>query len=132
MATEPRWLDRGIVEALHADQIAQHGGGSGLRDEALLESALTRPQQRWHDDPTSDLGTLAAAYGYGLVKNHPFVDGNKRASLVTMYAFLAINGQELDAPETAAVSAIIGAADGSASEEELADWIRSHLVPWEE
>ncbi|MEQ9569786.1 MAG: type II toxin-antitoxin system death-on-curing family toxin [Longimicrobiales bacterium] len=132
MSNDPLWLDRGIVEALHGDQIAEHGGTTGLGDDALLESALARPKQRWHYQPGSDLATLGAAYCYGLVKNHPFVDGNKRICLVAMYTFLAINGQELDVPEPEAVDAIIAAADGSMPEEQLAEWIRVHLTPWVE
>lgn len=130
MSNEPLWLDRGIVEALHADQIAEHGGSLGLRDEALLESALARPRQRWHYDPGSDLATLGASYCYGLVKNHPFVDGNKRVSLVSMYTFLAINGQDLETPEPEAVNVIVGSADSSMTEDQLADWIRAHIIPW--
>jgi death-on-curing protein len=130
LPTEPTWLDRPIVEALHADQILEHGGSLGIRDEGLLESALTRPQQKWHYEPGADLATLAAAYAFGIAKNHPFVDGNKRAALVAAYTFLAINDLELEAPEPEAVNAILGTADGSRSEEDLASWIRSHLTPW--
>ena len=130
MPPEPTWLDRPIVEALHADQILEHGGSLGIRDEGLLESALTRPKQKWHYESGSDLATLAAAYAFGIAKNHPFVDGNKRAALVAAYTFLAINELELEAPEPEAVNAILGTADGSLSEEDLASWIRSHLIPW--
>ena len=130
MPTEPEWLDRSIVEALHADQILEHGGAMGLRDEGLLEPALARPRQKWRYEPATDLATLAAAYAFGLAKNHPLIDGNKRTALVAAYTFLAINGLELEAPEPEAVAAIIGTADGSLSEEDLAPWIRSHLVPW--
>ncbi len=130
MPTEPTWLDRPIVEALHADQVLEHGGSLGIRDEGLLESALTRPQQKWYYEPDTDLATLAAAYALGIAKNHPFIDGNKRAALVAAYTFLAINDLELEAPEPEAVNAILGTADGSLSEEDLASWIRSHLIPW--
>ena len=130
MPTEPTWLDRPIVEALHADQILEHGGSLGIRDEGLLESALSRPQQKWHYEPGTDLGTLAAAYAFGIAKNHPFIDGNKRAALVATYTFLAINDWELEAAEPETVAAILGTADGSLSEEDLASWIRSHLIPW--
>lgn len=130
MSTEPTWLDRPIVEALHADQVQEHGGSLGVRDEGLLESALSRPQQKWHYEPGTDLATLAAAYAFGIAKNHPFIDGNKRAALVAAYTFLAINELELEAPEPEAVTAILGTADGSLSEEDLASWIRSHLTPW--
>jgi death-on-curing protein len=128
--TEPTWLDRPIVEALHADQILEHGGSLGIRDEGLLESALARPQQKWHHEPATDLAILAAAYAFGIAKNHPFIDGNKRAALVATYTFLALNDFELEAPEPEAVTAILGTADGSLSEGDLASWIRSHLIPW--
>lgn len=108
----------------------EHGGSLGIRDQGLLESALARPQQKWHYEPDSDLATLSSAYAFGIAKNHPFVDGNKRAALVAAYTFLAINGFELEAPEPETVAAILGTADGSISEEALAAWIRSHLIPW--
>lgn len=130
MATEPTWLNQAILEALHADQISEHGGSPGIRDEGLLESAITRPQQKWHYDPKADLASLAAAYAFGIAKNHPFVDGNKRVALVAAYTFLAINDFELEAPEPEAVTLILGTADGSVSEADLASWIRSHLIPW--
>jgi death-on-curing protein len=127
---EPTWLDRPILEALQADQVLEHGGSLGIRDEGLLDSALARPQQKWHYEPATDPATLAAAYAFGVAKNHPFVDGNKRAALVAAYTFLAINDLDLDAPETEAVSMMLGLADGSIPEEDLASWIRSHLIPW--
>lgn len=130
MTTEPDWLDRLILEALHADQILEHGGSIGIRDVGILESALARARQKWHYEPATDLAALAAAYAFGLAKNHPFIDGNKRAALVAAYTFLAINGLELEAPEPEAVAMIVGIADGSLSEEGLASWIRSHVVPW--
>jgi len=130
MLPEPTWLDRPILEALHADQILEHGGSLGIRDEGLLESALARPQQKWNYEPDSDLATLAAAYALGVAKNHPFIDGNKRAALVAAYTFLAINGFELEIPETEAVSMILGTANGTLPEQDLAAWIRSHLIPW--
>ena len=130
MPSEPIWLDRPILEALHVDQITEHGGSLGIRDAGLLESALARPRQKWHYEPGSDLASLAAAYAFGIAKNHPFVDGNKRAALVAAYTFLALNDFELEAPEPEAVTMVLGTADGSLSEEDLASWIRSHLLPW--
>lgn len=127
---EPTWLDRAIVEVLHTDQILEHGGGPGIRDEGLLESALARPKQKWHYAPGTDIATLGAAYAFGLAKNHPFIDGNKRAALVALYTFLAINDFELDAAEPETVSVIIGIADGTLSEDALASWIQAHLIPW--
>jgi death-on-curing protein len=130
MTAEPTWLDRAIVEALHADQIREHGGSLGIRESGMLESALARAQQKWRYDPSVDLAALAAAYAFGVAKNHPFVDGNKRAALVTAYTFLAVNEFELEAPETEAVSMVLGLADGSISEDDFAAWIRTHLIPW--
>ena len=130
MPNEPTWLDRPILEALHADQVLGHGGSLGIRDEGLLESALARPQQKWHYEAQADLAALAAAYAFGIAKNHPFIDANKRAALVAAYTFLAINDFDLEAPETEALSMILGLADGSIPEEDLASWIRSHLIPW--
>ena len=118
------------MEALHADQIGEHGGSLGIRDEGLLESAIARPRQKWHHEPKSDLASLAAAYAFGIAKNHPFVDGNKRTALVAAYTFLAVNEFELEAPEPETVDVILGTADGTISEDELASWIRSHLIPW--
>lgn len=130
MASEPTWLTRPILEALQADQISEHGGGAGIRDSGLLESALARPRQRWNYEPEVDLDALAASYAFGVAKNHPFVDGNKRAALVAAYTFLALNGWDLEAPEAEAVGVILGIADGSVSEQDLGAWIRSHLIPW--
>ena len=130
MAAEPTWLDRTIVETLHADQIREHGGSLGIREQGMLESALARAQQKWHYDPSVDLAALAAAYAFGVAKNHPFVDGNKRAALVTAYTFLAVNELELEAPEPEAVSMVLGLADGSISEDDFAAWLRTHLIPW--
>ena len=130
MPSEPIWLDRPILEALHVDQITEHGGSLGIRDAGLLESAPARPRQKWHYEPGSDLASLAAAYAFGIAKNHPFVDGKKRAALVAAYTFLALNDFELEATEPEAVTMVLGTADGSLSEEDLASWIRSHLLPW--
>lgn len=100
----------------------------GLRDEPSLESALARPRQRFAYEPATDLPALAAAYGYGLVRDHPFNDGNKRVAFVTMGVFLGLNGQEIDAPETEVVAVMLSLAAGELSEEHLADWIRSRLT----
>lgn len=115
---------------IHTDQIAEHGGSLGIRDERLLESALARPRQKWACESDPDLASLAAAYGFGIAKNHPFVDGNKRAALMAIYTFLAINGFELDAPEPEAVAMILGIAKGSSREEDLAEWTQARLEPW--
>jgi death on curing protein len=127
---EPVWLDRILLEVVHTDQILEHGGSLGIRDEGLLESALARPIHEWSHDSDTDLAALAAACGFGIAKNHPFIDGNKRAALMAIYTFLAINDVELEAPEPEAVSIVLSVADGSAGEDELATWIRSRLIPW--
>jgi death-on-curing protein len=123
---EPAWLSRVAVDAIHTDQIREHGGLPGLRDENALESALVRARQKWHyaDDP--DLATLAAAYGFGLVKNHPYRDGNKRIGFLAIATFLGINGRELQATDAEVVAEIVMLADGRVSEAQLADWIRAH------
>jgi len=127
---EPTWLSRAAVEAAQADQIRTHGGQPGIRDAGLLDSALARPRHRWsfeHPDPGCDLADLAASLGLGIIKNHPFLDGNKRAGLVAMNMFLILNGQEIDAPEPAVVDVIVRVADGSLDEAGLGEWIRSVL-----
>lgn len=128
---EPRWLSRVVVDAIHHDQIREHGGLPGVRDENVLESALARPKQKWHYDPESDLPSLAAAYAFGLVKNHPYRDGNKRIGFLAMVTFPDINGCELDATDADVVTAIISLASGTSSETEFTDWIRQHsrLLP---
>ena len=125
---EPLWLDRTFVEAIHADLIQQHGGSAGIRDSGLIDSALARPRHQWTYKRKPDLAALAAAYGWGLARNHGFVDGPKRVALMATYVFLVINGQELDVPEPEAVAVMLGVADGSLSESRFATWIRRHLV----
>lgn len=123
---EPRWLGRLAVDEAHFRQIREHGGAYGLRDEPALESALFRPRDRWHYAPESGLADLAAAYGFGLVRNHPYVDGNKRIGLVAIVAFLDLNGVGLTASDAEAVTTILALASGDLSEEALADWIDDH------
>jgi death-on-curing protein len=111
------------VDAIHFDQMREHGGLLGTRDENALESALARPVQRWHYAPTSDLEALAAAYAFGLVGNHPYRDGNKRIGFLALVTFLDINGVEFDAPESEVVTEMLLLAAGQVSEEALAAWI---------
>jgi death-on-curing protein len=125
---EPRWLTRVVVDAIHNDQLREHGGLPGIRDDNVLESALARPQQKWHYADNADVPMLAAAYAFGLVKNHPYRDGNKRIGFLAMATFLAINGHELEAADAEVVAEFVALADGGVSEEELADWIRLHAV----
>jgi death on curing protein len=125
---EAVWVPRASIEAAHLDQIRTHGGQPGLRDEGLLESALARPRNRWRYEPASDLADLAASCGFGLAKNHPFLDGNKRIGFVAANMFLILNGHEIDAPEPQVVDIVLRVADGSLDEAEFAAWIRSVLV----
>ena len=127
---EPRWLTRAIIEAIHTDQIRQHGGSFGLRDGALLESALERPRNRWHYEPEVELSRLGAAYAYGIAKNHPFIDGNKRAVFQAMYVFMGLNGWRIRASEDEVVSTMEAVAASGIDETVLADWLGEHLVRW--
>jgi death on curing protein len=124
---EPLWLDRRVCDAIHNDQLRQHGGIPGVRDENALESALARPRNRWVYEPESDLAALAAAYGFGLATNHGFNDGNKRIAFLAMYVFLGLNGWEIEAPEPGVVEIMLALADGRLDEERLADWLRDHM-----
>ena len=125
---EPRWLSRVVVDAVHNDQLREHGGLTGIRDQNALESALARPQQRWHHADGADIAMLAAAYGFGLVKNHPYRDGNKRIGFLAIVTFLGINGSELQATDGEVVAEFVSLADGRVSEEQLALWIRAHTA----
>jgi death on curing protein len=129
---EPVWLTRVIVEALHAGQLREHGGQLGLRDEGLLESALARPQHRWSYEADADLASLAAAYGFELTKNHPFIDGNKRVGFVAMNVFLLLNGHEIEASEPEVVATMLQVAEGGLDEGGLATWLRGVIVPFGE
>lgn len=129
MAGEPRWLSRKLVAAIHKEQIDEHGGAHGVRDEPLIDSALARPRNRREYDREADVFALAASYGYGLAKNHGFVDGNKRVAYMAMYVFLGMNGFEIDAPEPEAVIVMLELAAGERSEEQLADWLRLKTIP---
>jgi death-on-curing protein len=127
--TEPRWLALVHILAVHSDQIQVHGGSLGLRDRGLLESALERPRNRFHYEPTSDLPSLAASYGFGIAKNHPFVDGNKRVAFQAMYLFLGLNGLRIDASEEEVVATTLSLASGDLDEPGLAAWLRDHVTP---
>jgi death-on-curing protein len=124
--TEPSWLTRIVIDAIHNDQLREHGGLPGLRDENALESALAKPQQKWHSSDRTDLAMLAAAYAFGLVQNHPYRDGNKRIGFLAMVTFLGVNGHDFSASEAEVVTTILALADGTVSEEALAAWIRQH------
>ena len=125
---EPTWLTRAMLESAHAEQVREHGGLHGIRDEGLLESALARPRQRWSFEPTGDLVALAASYGFGLTKNHAFLDGNKRVGFVAMNMFLILNGYEIDTTESEAASTVLALAAGTLDECGLTDWLRGVVV----
>src|SRR5690606_21878543 len=116
------------VVAIHSDQIREHGGSLGVRDKGLLESALDRPRNRCNYESDSDLMALAAAYGFGIAKNHPFVDGNKRVAFQAMYVFLGINGVTITADEEEVVRLVLALASGELSESELGVWLRNNTA----
>lgn len=122
------WLPKEAVTAMHRRQIAEHGGSDGIRDIGLLESALARPEQLLaYGDPSPDMAALAAAYAFGIARNHPFIDGNKRTALVAARTFLVINGTNLVAAQEDKLDIFLRLAAGEISEEALAGWIRAHL-----
>ncbi len=117
------------MDAVHLDLIRTHGGLSGIRGESALESALARPQHRWVDGRRVDVADLAATYGFGLARNHPYRDGNKRVAFLAMLVFLGLNDYDLEAPEAEVVTVMLKVAAGELSETALAKWVRVHLVP---
>src|SRR6478735_2783855 len=127
---EPRWLSRWIVDAIHSELLLEHGGAPGVRagGDDLLESALARPKNRLAYEPDSDVPALAAAYLFGLVKNHGYVDGNKRVAFAAAATFLLLNGLRLTGSESDAYEVVIAAADGRLDEEGVARWIRANAV----
>ena len=122
------WVTPAVAEAAHAEQIAEHGGGGdGLRDRGLFESAMARPHnQMLYGDP--DAAALAAAYAYGLARNHAFIDGNKRIAAVVSETFLLLNGYRLTATDAELVVAFLELAAGNLTETDLADWFREHIA----
>jgi death-on-curing protein len=123
--TEPEWLDIEIMLDVHAEQLALFGGPEGVRDSGLLESALARPINKFAYGET-DLASLAAAYAFGIAKNHPFVDGNKRAAFASLIVFLGLNGIDFAPQPEAATAIMLSLAAGEVSEESLARWIRDN------
>jgi death-on-curing protein len=124
-----RWIDKRLLVLLHDESLADHGGASGLRDEGLLDSALARPKNLLAYGASPDIAALAAAYAAGLAKNHPFVDGNKRAAFLSIGLFLGLNRHRLVAHQAEATVAMFSLASGEWREEELAAWIREHAQP---
>jgi death-on-curing protein len=123
--SEPVWVSLSVVLAMHDEQLAEHGGQTGIRDQGLLESALDRPRNQFNYGESS-IVKLAASYAFGLSRNHPFMDGNKRTSLVVAELFLMLNGIELTASDAECVTAFIALAAGDLTEDDLATWITSH------
>ena len=124
---EPRWVTRQMLDAIHQAQIHEHGGSPGVRDEGMLESALARPQHKFAYAAKAEWGTLAAAYAFGLAKNHGFVDGNKRVTFMAAYVFLGLNGYDLNADEPEIVATIEGVAASAVTEAALAKWFRTRI-----
>ncbi|MGL4729723.1 MAG: type II toxin-antitoxin system death-on-curing family toxin [Bosea sp. (in: a-proteobacteria)] len=124
------WIDIDDAISFHDQQISVHGGAAGIRDPGLLESALARPQMKAQYG-AEDISELAAAYAYGIARNHPFIDGNKRTALVVMEAFLVVHGFELKADNAEAVALILALAAGEVTEQQLAAWVRDKLLPFE-
>lgn len=127
MSEAPAWIDKRALVLLHKESLAQFGGAGGLRDEGLLDSALARPVNKYSYEGCSDLAVLAAAYGFGVARNHPFVDGNKRAAFLAVGVFLTMNGQRLAATPVDAIEVILALAAGSMDEAQFADWIKRNL-----
>ena len=124
---EPEWIAEETVLRAHREQIAEHGGSDGVRDMGLLQSALARPQNAFHYNQVISLSKLAACYGFGIAKNHAFVDGNKRAALVTALTFLQLNGYGLHSTQEENYLAFYDLAQGQLTEEQLAAWLESKL-----
>jgi death-on-curing protein len=126
--TEWVWLGVEVISAIHDEQLAEHGGSSGVRDRGLLESALAKPKHRAaYGEP--DVAELAAAYGWGISRNHPFLDGNKRAAFVAVELFLELNGWQLVASDADCVMTMLRVAAGEVEEVDFADWIRRESKP---
>ncbi len=121
------WIAYSSVLAMHKRQIAEHGGAEGLRDEGLLLSALARPENLNAYVENVDLAALAASYAFGIAKNHPFLDGNKRTALVVAVTFLNLNGYDFDSPGEETYTQFLGLAEGTISEEDMAEWFRDKL-----
>jgi death-on-curing protein len=126
--TRPVWIELEVVLAIHDEQLAEHGGQPGVRDQGLLESAMARPQNQFAYGEHS-VARLAASYAFGISRNHPFLDGNKRTSLVVAELFLELNGLELTATDAQCVTTFLPLAAGELSEEQLAEWIAGHSTP---
>lgn len=126
---DPIWISVELATAIHQRQLAEHGGIAGVRDPGLLESALARPRQFFaYTDPAPDVAALAASYAFGIARNHPFLDGNKRTAYVVCRTFLLLNGADLTAEKIERYQKFLSLAEGNLSESELAEWLRAHLT----
>lgn len=126
--TEPVWIEKEALLFLNMRGLSRFGGAEGLRDEGLLDSALARPLNAFQYNPDTDIPSLAAVYAYGIAKNHPFVDGNKRAAFMAAGLFLELNGWRLNAAPSDAISAILMLASGNITEKEFAEWLKVHCA----
>ncbi|MFM9889467.1 MAG: type II toxin-antitoxin system death-on-curing family toxin [Rickettsiales bacterium] len=126
---EPFWVPEAVVLDFHRQQLAAHGGGEGVRDMGLLQSALARPMNAFYYNQVVSLSKLAACYAYGIAKNHAFIDGNKRTALVVAIAFIEANGFALSSTQEENYFAFYNLAAGASSEEQLADWLEGKMVP---
>jgi len=124
---EPYWLTRLVVDALHVQMIAEHGGAYGVRDGSLIDSALARPRNKWAYGAT-EFAELGAAYAFGLVKNHGYMDGNRRVGFISTYVFLDMHGIEIVAPEIDVVTTFEDLAAGRLKEEDIAEWLRRNTL----
>lgn len=127
MTETPIWIRDDVVLALHSRQLAEHGGATGIRDPGLLDSALNAPKHQFHYERAGTVA-LAASYGYSLAKNHPFVDGNKRAAYVCMRLFLKLNGHDLEATKEEKIQIMLDLAAGKIDKSALTDWLRVHAI----
>ena len=128
MLFEPFWIGEALAAQIHNEQLQAHGGGTGVRDFGLLQSALARAQHIYTYNNRADLCELAAAYGHGVAANHPFVDGNKRTAYVCMRTFLIANGVDITASDVEKYAAMISVASGEMDEANLADWLRENTA----
>ena len=128
-SSSPRWLSKAVVVALHEESLARFGGSAGIRDEGLLESALERPRNLYAYEGEEGVARLAAAYGFGIARNHPFVDGNKRAALLAVAVFCSLNGLRLSPSQVDEVRTITALAAGELTEQQLAEWITANSTP---
>jgi death-on-curing protein len=125
----PKWLNRVTIDAIHLDQIREHGGLKGIDNEAALAAALERPKKRWEEEDKPDLARLAATYGHAIATDRPFRDGNTRVAFIAMAVFLELNGRIVTASEEDVLCTMITVAEGKLSRKKLAVWVRERLSP---